>query len=138
MQNSCKSLDGIRNKLQQYCHAYGSISLNSFWVFYGQFSPIFDIILFYVYFRKSKIESVNSTKENKCSPITDEAIDKRKDIVETGMKNSCTVKPNVTTLHDKRIPFACIVTQLMSQNSHQSSPQRYILAICLNYFISIV
>ena len=85
---------------------------------------MFDIVPFYVYFRKSKLESLNSTKDNKNIPITNEAIDKRKDIVETGMKNSCTLKPNITALQDKRIPFSCVVTQLMSQYSHQSSPLR--------------
>ena len=89
-----------------------------------KFSPIFDIVPFHVYFRKSKLESLNSTKDNKHTLITDEVIEKRKDIVETGMKNSCSVKANVTTLQDKRIPFSCVVTQLMSQYSHQSSPQR--------------
>ena len=85
---------------------------------------MFDIVTFYVYFRKSKLESLNSTKENKHSLINDEAIDKRKEILETGRENSSTVKPNITALQDKRIPFSCVVTQLMSQYSHQSSPER--------------
>ena len=85
---------------------------------------MFDIVTLYVYFRKSKLESLNSTKENKHSPINDEEIDKRKAILETGRENSSTVKRNITALQDKRIPFSCVVTQLMSQYSHQSSPQR--------------
>ena len=85
---------------------------------------MFDIVTLYVYFRKSKLESLNSTKENKHSPINDEEIDKRTEILETGRGNSSTVKPSITTLQDKRIPFSCVVTQLMSQYSHQSSPER--------------
>ena len=85
---------------------------------------MFDIVTLYVYFRKSKLESLNSTKENKHSPINDEEIDKRTEILETGRGNSSTVKPSMTALQDKRIPFSCVVTQLMSQYSHQSSPER--------------
>ena len=71
---------------------------------------------------------MNSTKENNISQKPEEKSDNKKnEILNSNMERANSIKPSIATLQDKRIPFACVVTQLMSQNLPNPGLQRYFL-----------
>ena len=89
------------------------------------FGLMFDYIFSYIWCRKNKLDLLNSVEERDGLPESKAAKGNEiKELSTTRMEKTSDIKPNINTLQDKRIPFACVVTQLMSQNNNQPVSQR--------------